>query len=183
MGGGSLLFKYHYNTKLKDGNYSIPTKETSRRRPLATALGSLKLFLSTSRKTEEKQKGLATAVAVFIIGLQQHRHTQTQVSVLTTFPSRHLPKSRPGRPLQHRAKEVPCWGSAPGTGRRRLRSPTELQHLPRTALRASPADPSPPRSPGVLAAPPALGTSARGPGRRQMTRRPGHHGAKVQNNG
>lgn len=46
MGGGSLLFKYHYNTKLKDGNYSIPTKETSRRRPLATALGSLKLFLS-----------------------------------------------------------------------------------------------------------------------------------------
>lgn len=130
MGGGSLLFKYHYNTKLKDGNYSIPTKETSRRRPLATVLGSLKLFLSTSRRTEEKQKGRATVVAVFIIGLRQHRHTQTQVSVLTTFPSRHLPKSRPGRPLSTELRRYHAGGQRRGRAGEDCAAPRSFSPYP-----------------------------------------------------
>lgn len=70
MGGVSLFFKYHYNTKLKDGNYSIPTKKKKKKVPrslVATALESLKLSLPASKKNEEKQKGLATEAAVLIV--------------------------------------------------------------------------------------------------------------------
>lgn len=151
-GSLSLLFKYHYTTKLKDGTRFIPQSgEEVPRSPGATAPG---VFVGISLREEEEQEprlrtpGYRSFRSHRAVRAERRSRPGLTGAVWETSPGLQQPKPRPRGPPPRGAEVGRCWGPTPG-GAHRPSSPRPHPWLPpRMPTRLHPS-----RSPGAPAAP------------------------------